>query len=322
MSVKCIGCAIGLDAGPRAYPAYSGNGLLTLMSGEQLTLGQRSGPDFCRFSFLRKNSNVPSCTLSSFPSDLIPHYTLHDRLSISQVSKPVLYSTYMSRTGWGQRPLSPDELASCFDLPDLVAWEARFPSDIVPLQLHRAVIDFVLDGFGKEIARPTKSRKLIDDSTIDSPVNGIWLAPLNAWLLGSWVEVAIADKAVKSNDAEVDTRPWRKRISLVLPCRLYTLATIERFAMRCWRRSVITSFFSYLRHEYGPDWWSNLAPIGSTLGAARVLERSSLVMVSLSPLPTPEWGGVLSVSGNLAVDLSKGLAVIGHILQSTWVGMD
>jgi hypothetical protein len=146
------------------------------------------------------------------------HYTLHDRLSLSQVSKPVLYSTYISRTGWGQRQLSPEELASCFDLPDLVAWEARFFTAIVPLQLHRAVIDFVLDGLGNEIVRPTKSRKLINDSTIDSLVDGVWLSSLNTWLPGSWAEVAISDKAVNSDDAEVDTRPWRKRISLVIPC--------------------------------------------------------------------------------------------------------
>lgn len=189
-----------------------------------------------------------------------PHYTLHDRLSLGQSEKPVLYPTYMSRSGWGYRSLSPSELGCCFDLPEFIEWDRRFLTEIVPLQLHRAVMDFVLEKLVCGDPRPVKCRKLIADSVSDSPVDGVWLTGLKSWLPGSWVDVAIADKAVKSDDALVDTRPWNKRISLVLPCKASTIGVLERFAMRRWRWSLITSFFEYLAREHGPMWLSKLMP--------------------------------------------------------------
>ena len=67
-----------------------------------------------------------------------PHYTLHDRLTLSNPDKPVLYSTYMSHTGWGQRSLTSGELGACFDLPAFVEWHPRFLSSVPPLQLFRS----------------------------------------------------------------------------------------------------------------------------------------------------------------------------------------
>ena len=54
------------------------------------------------------------------PSD--PYYKLCDFLSLSFPRRPVVYPTYMSRTGWGSRPLTDSELSLCFELPNYLSW--------------------------------------------------------------------------------------------------------------------------------------------------------------------------------------------------------
>jgi hypothetical protein len=81
-----------------------------------------------------------------------------------------------------------------------------------------------------------------------------WLPGINRWLYGGWTEVDIADRAVKSDDAQVDFRPWHLRISLVFPCSPRSLDVLSRFAMRRWRFNIVTSFVEYLTIHYGPDW--------------------------------------------------------------------
>jgi hypothetical protein len=212
--------------------------------------------------------------VSCSPDIRSPHYTLHDRLSLSQIDKPVLYPTYMSRTGWGFRSLTSQELHACFDLPDFIEWDSRYITSIVPLQLFRSVIDFVLDSIMVNNCRPEKCRKLNQGFARIPDVDGIWLPSIKAWLPGSWAEIDIADKAVKADDAQVDTRPWHQRISLILPCKSRSLFVLERLAMRRWRRGVTLSFFEYLKREYGSNWVTQLMISGPQPVVHRGLENA------------------------------------------------
>jgi hypothetical protein len=86
------------------------------------------------------------CPTPCPPDTSDAHYTLDNCLSLSQLDRPVLYPTYMSRSGCGIRPLDPVELVVCFDLPTHMKWDLSFiVTEIVPLQLFRAVIDFVFE---------------------------------------------------------------------------------------------------------------------------------------------------------------------------------
>ena len=209
------------------------------------TFGTRSLPTLDLPKGLQRSlAHVLKCSvrpIACSPELNTPHYTLHDRLSVSLPSKPVLYTTYMSHTGWGQRSLTPNELGACFDLPGFVEWDPRFLVDIAPLQLFRSIIDWVTEIDSPP--RPTKCLKGIRNTTSSASADGVWLATINAWLPGSWAAGNISDKAVKSDDARIDTQPWHKRISLVLPCRSRDLSILERLAMQWWRRSIILSFF-------------------------------------------------------------------------------
>lgn len=55
------------------------------------------------------------------PNSVEEHYRTSELLSILFPRRPVLYPAYMSRTRWGMRSLSDEELSLCYELPDFVA---------------------------------------------------------------------------------------------------------------------------------------------------------------------------------------------------------
>ena len=185
----------------------------------------------------------------------IPHYTVDDHLSPLYLRLPVVYSTYMSSTGWGIRTLSDLELASCFELPDYVLWDDRFATDIVPIQMCRSIVDLIIHRLCPQSPDPQKKPRhdLAGEQREITP-DGVWLPQISRWLPGSWAEAQISDKAVKFDDAGVDCRPWHQRISLIFPCSSAHLQTIERFLARRWRRNVILSLFKFLNYRHGRDW--------------------------------------------------------------------
>jgi hypothetical protein len=91
------------------------------------------------------------------PTPSEPHYKVSDLLSLSFSRRPVVYPTYMSRTGWGSRPLTDSELSLCFELPDYLQWQDRFLRDIVPLQMFRSVIEAVVVGLAP-VSPPNRNR--------------------------------------------------------------------------------------------------------------------------------------------------------------------
>lgn len=191
------------------------------------------------------------------PNPLEDHYTLTNLLSLAFPRRPVLYPTYMSRTGWGLRQLTDDELSACFELPDYVKWNDRFLRDIVPLQMFRSIIDSVVST--THAPEPLSKRRITvsasDDEIRDRGApDVVWMESLGRWLSGSWADAEISDKAVKSDNAPVDFRPWHRRIQLLFPCSTHTIGVMERFATRRWRFNVCRSLFNYLRFRYGRNW--------------------------------------------------------------------
>jgi hypothetical protein len=255
------------------------------------------------------------------PDINLAHYTLADRLSLSFLDKPVLFPTYMSLTGWGLRSLEASELSACFDLPSSMPWDPLFVSTIVPFQLYWSIIDFVVSSLVRTSPGPSKCRRMVESRNIDSVEDGVWLPGVGARLSGSWALVNISDKAVKADDAQVDTQPWHKRVSLVLPCLPGTLEVVERFLMRRWRRCTVVSFFSYLREAYGDGWASLLSPVASQQAVSAVCEsKKRPFKVAFSP-PIARGGGYSFSSSRereLRLDVVKGLAVLGQVLRSTW----
>ncbi|KAI2509117.1 hypothetical protein MHU86_5236 [Fragilaria crotonensis] len=105
------------------------------------------------------------------PDLSIPHYVGSSKLAIHQLSKVVLVPSHFSATGWGYRPLDPTELAAAFELPDYLAWDEDFSTNLVPLQILRGVMDSVLETQTPPVQprggqRPCQRSDVIPDITV------------------------------------------------------------------------------------------------------------------------------------------------------------
>ena len=188
------------------------------------------------------------------------HFTVDQLLSVHHLDRPVLFSSGFSRTGWGMRTLVEQELTQAFDLPSFVAWDKSFPKAMLPLELFRVVMEAALDelrlaeeGVEPKIPKTNHERNKLDAFVLRTD-DAVWLPAIGKWLPGSWADAPISDKAVKSDNAAVDFRPWHQRIKLVLPCPAGTLESMEVFGIQLWRRRIRASFVSYLRCRYGDQW--------------------------------------------------------------------
>jgi hypothetical protein len=268
------------------------------------------------------------------PEELVvPHLLVTDRLSVHRMDQPVLYPSHFSRSGWGYRALTPEELAHAFDLPPYLSWDARFRATLVPLHLLRVILDQVLDSLNLAIQpHPAQRPRLLlsSDSALLAfkSVDQEFLPGLNRWLPGSWSDAPIAERAVKADNAAVDFSPWHRRISLVLPCNSLTLIRLEEFALRWWRRRTARSFRLYLSTTYGDKWQSLSVNSGPSPArgkralcgrgviqpqakrACRQLDNSSRGGGAVVPLDTD--------TSELSKDLQAGRAVLSQILQSSW----
>lgn len=214
-----------------------------------------------------------SCTMPVMQD----HYLLTHRLSVHHSTKKVVYETGFSRTGWGSRCLVDTELAQAFDLPPYVTWNSSFTSSIVPIQILRVVVDAVLNLLRPE-SQPKAGprRRLMEMPSVEAlALDLVWLPSLSKWLPGSWANIAISDKAVKSDDATIERFPWNQRISLVLPlATAIGINGMECLGLHWWKMKLFGSFVRYLGDRYGPHWRQDVVALsrGRSGFAKRKLE--------------------------------------------------
>ena len=193
----------------------------------------------------------------------VPHYVVSDRLSLHALERPVVFASGFSRSGWGLRPLVESELAHAFDLPPFVSWSTVENAKVLPLHMFRVILDAALATMrpdsqlrgGSKARTTSKGSIVVGPRVAPLPLDRAWLPGIEQWLPGSWSETAIADKAVKSDNARVDFHPWHQRILLLFPCPPAVLVSMEEFALRLWRRSLANSFRTYLLQVHGPQWF-------------------------------------------------------------------
>jgi hypothetical protein len=163
------------------------------------------------------------------------------------------------------------------------------------------------------------------------PLDRAWMPGLQRWLPGSWADTSIADKAVKSDNAAVDFYPWHQRIILLFPCPPAVLVSLEEFALKRWRRSLVASFRGYLIQLHGPHWfakWTLLRAEGEVSGSQRGASNQWPLAKRRRVLGSETWGenkwGVpktertATPDHELLLDVSKGRLVLQQVLQSKW----
>ena len=274
------------------------------------------------------------------------HYTVDHRLSLHELQLPVVFASGFSRTGWGQRSLVPSELAHAFDLPSFVSWESIKDASFVPIHMFRVILDTVIGILSPATQDRSGCRQKVgDESAIlmsgvmsevcPLPLDRVWIPTLSKWLPGSWTETAIANKAVKSDNAVVDFYPWHQRIMLVCPCPSAAIVTLEETMLRVWRRGLVLSFRHYLRCRYGVNWAEflriemNHRCITSAVEVEPAAKRRRVLSTAL-PLKNNMGGGVGPIKASmvnsidareiaeLKRDVLKGRLVLRQVLQSKW----
>jgi hypothetical protein len=244
-----------------------------------------------------------------------PHYTIDDRLSQHQLHIPVVFASGFSRTGWGQGPL----------INAVVPWESVKDLNIVPLHMFRVVLEAAMSTFRPEVQEREGGRHKGAEQTSAMvpplPLDASWLPQLKFWLPGSWTNIQISDKAVKSDNAVVDFRPWNQRIMLVLPCLPATIISFEDFALRVWKRRLTASFLHYLTLQYGVHWERSVRTglvdgilEASTMGRLPLAKRRRVLDPQVGD--EHEEGG--SIMSELERDVTKGQLVLRQVLQSKW----
>lgn len=119
-----------------------------------------------------------------------PHLLTTSILPVSRIQMVILYPTHFSHTGWGTRSLTAadSELAAAFELPSYVDWSDSFASNIVPLQILRAVIDKVLASLpstGCEVQPPPRCHPDARSGLVSPSDDKVWLPGLQCFLPGS-----------------------------------------------------------------------------------------------------------------------------------------
>jgi hypothetical protein len=152
--------------------------------------------------------------------------TEESRVSLTNLESCIHYWTHMSPTGWGSRPLVAAERRGIFDIPSWIEDAAPVLALQTPLKAFMAVGRLMLNTIGctADLSTclaslshaPIRPKPLV--SMVPEPV---YLGNLGVWLPGAWATgFAIADKAAKNDDQQVQLAPWRARIELALSVAL------------------------------------------------------------------------------------------------------
>ena len=256
-------------------------------------------------------------------ADLGLHYNVSDTLSVRGLGRPVVFESCFSATGWCKRPLDPVELSLAYELPEFVVWSADFGDNILPLQIGRAVMEEVIHQIGGNDTGPSKASKRLKVSQAAefASVDHHWMPEMGKWMPGSWTDTAIADRAVKADDASINFSPWNRRITLVLPRISSRFITImENLCHARWCRTVARSFTSYLFARHGPDWASQLLLQRRALSLAgrECVKRQRVELDPLDRGVGRTWVGRSATSSDLALDVKKGTRVLSQIMKSSW----
>ena len=186
-----------------------------------------------------------------------PYYTPSDSISMRQSGRPVVYESYISATGWCKRSLDVSELCLALELPESVNWDWSFGSDLIPLQLGRAVMEEVIVQIGVRMPESSKPMKRfrVAEQPDNASVDHHWLPDLKKWMPSSWADTGISDRAVKADGASIDFFPsWNQRITSVLPrVSPQLIILLENMCHSSWCLTLFRSFRAFMRARHGPE---------------------------------------------------------------------
>ena len=184
-----------------------------------------------------------------------PPYAVHfeSLLPIGKLSNPIVYPSTFTRTGYGQRALSNNELSFVFgfssEFADLVE-ENIFP--VPPVQVSSSLLKQFLGCLDKP-SNVNRNASLILPTPLPVPDTAVtYLEKLKIVLPPTWKQDKLStEKTAKSDDAEVDYSLWNDRILALWPMFGPALTSLRSLVMRYQKRKLFLEFCAYLHDTYG-----------------------------------------------------------------------
>jgi hypothetical protein len=239
--------------------------------------------------------------------------TEESRVSLNNLDCHIHYRTHMSPTGWGSRPLVATERRGILDIPSWVNDASPILELQTPLKAFMAIGRLVLHTIGRSVDLPSRLSSLSVGSltptlAVSMVPEAVYLPALGVWLPGTWATGhALADKATKNDDQQVQLAPWRARIELALSTSLSVTqwTALESFVMICYCKRLFRSLLRYLRHSYGTDF------------LIQYHNRSSCCKRPRKRRKRGEDVEPVSTLAELAVDIQTGIQVLRQNSRST-----
>ena len=184
-----------------------------------------------------------------------PPYTVHfeSLLPIGKLNNPIVYPSTFTRTGYGQRALTNNELSFVFGFSSEFAGlvdENIFP--VPPVQVSSSLLKQFLGCLDKP-SNVNRNASLILPTPLPVPDTAVtYLEKLKIVLPPTWKQDKLStEKAAKSDDAEVDYSLWNDRILALWPMFGPALTSLRSLVMRYQKRKLFLEFCAYLHDTYG-----------------------------------------------------------------------
>jgi hypothetical protein len=187
------------------------------------------------------------------------------------LQEEVLYRSSFTATGWGSRPLSPDELGMAFGFPSWLQHDglgaSSFP--LVPIQ--------ILDGCLRGVLPRVTAKQLLPPIALapkSVTSNKTWLPRVQKFLSHDWIDASVVtSKGSKRNDAAPPTQLWDACCLLVFPHLASLLPLLWTCLMRRTVYCLFKEFCLFMHEHYGSNWASALVLLRSQQIQDRIPER-------------------------------------------------
>lgn len=194
-------------------------------------------------------------------SEASDSYTAHDIIQQQYLERKVVYRTHYCRSGWGERELNDDELGVAFGFPLALRGKSgninAFP--FVPVQIIDGILAGLLSHLGPQAPTERAARRsVVTDNQFSIP-DRTWLPTIQEYLPHDWIDLnLVTDKAAKSDDAEVPTSLWDRRITLIYPGSEKGIELMRKWILRRYKHRLLTEFCLYMRKTHGNSWSNDL----------------------------------------------------------------
>ena len=177
-----------------------------------------------------------------------------DLLHPNSVYEDILMTSDFSKSGFGIRKLTVQEIGSIFGISTRLQefLIQKMPFNFVPVQILNGLLGCVLEPIQNY---PKKQKtEILPAPVIYPPSAPTFLPDLNRTLPNDWAKVdGVCQHAAKHDDAEVDFKKWDLRITTLFPNAISLIPALRKCLLRRQFRKLYLEFKQHICQKFGKD---------------------------------------------------------------------